>query len=257
MARFWIPASHDLHTWQEGLELELTDGVARHIQVLRLQPGDELEVFCGDGRVWQAEVLQMGRKDVRIRLKGWHEPSRELPVAVTLAVGMPANDRMDALIEKATELGVAAIQPLVCSRSVLRLEGERASRKVEHWQSVAIAACEQSGRTRVPTVHAVMPVLPWLKSLGDHGHAAVLSFEPDVAVLPWCCERLEGLNKSAPALGLSPMLFLNGPEGGLTLEEEAAAVAAGFTRLGLGPRVLRADTAPLMALSVVASLCER
>src|SRR6185295_9204335 len=114
----------------------------RHVQVLRLQPGDAITLFDGRGGEHVAEVLRMGRSEVAVQVGARHEVDRELAVAVTLAVGMPANDRMDALVEKATELGAAAIQPLLCERSVLRLAGERAQKKVAHWRGVAIAACE-------------------------------------------------------------------------------------------------------------------
>jgi 16S rRNA (uracil1498-N3)-methyltransferase len=229
----------------------LPDGPARHVQVLRLQPGDALALFDGRGDEWLATVVSMGRKEVTVQVGPLQATDRELRTQVTLAVGMPANDRMDALVEKATELGVAAIQPLVCARSVLRLDGERAAKKVAHWQSVAVAASEQSGRTRVPVIHPVTTLKAWLPSGGANGargdapHSrGVLSFEPQAQVAQWLPQL--------PAA--SPLVFLSGPEGGLSPEELQQALQAGWTPVGLGPRVLRADTAPLMALSLVAGL---
>ena len=222
----------------------LPDGPARHVQVLRLQPGDALALFDGRGDEWQATVVSMGRKEVTVQVGALQATDRELRIPVTLAVGMPANDRMDALVEKATELGVAAIQPLVCARSVLRLDGERAAKKVAHWQSVAVAASEQSGRTRVPVIHPVATLKAWLPTLDGTQARGVLSFEPQAQVAQWL-PRL-------PAA--SPLVFLSGPEGGLSPEELQQALQAGWTPVGLGPRVLRADTAPLMALSLVAGL---
>lgn len=228
----------------------LPDGPARHVQVLRLQPGDALALFDGRGDEWQATVVSMGRKEVTVQVGPLQATDRELRTPVTLAVGMPANDRMDALVEKATELGVAAIQPLVCARSVLRLDGERAAKKVAHWQSVAVAASEQSGRTRVPVIHPVTTLKAWLPSGGSSGGGdappsrGVLSFEPQAQVAQWLPQL--------PAA--SPLVFLSGPEGGLSPEELQQALQAGWTPVGLGPRVLRADTAPLMALSLVAGL---
>eukprot|EP01137_Pigoraptor_chileana_P005137 Opistho-2@47827 len=125
-----------------ALELSLPPGAARHVQVLRLQPGSSLTLFDGSGADWQAEVLAMSRSEVRVRLHARQLVQRELAQAVTLALAMPANDRMDGVVEKATELGVTAIQPLMSERSVLRLQGERAEKKVAHWQGVAVAACE-------------------------------------------------------------------------------------------------------------------
>ena len=222
-------------------ELELPPGPARHVQVRRLQPGDALCQFDGRGGEWAAAIVSIGRQSVRVRV-GAHDPAgRELPFAVTLAVGMPANERMDTLVEKATELGVAAIQPLVCARSVLRLAGERAERKREHWQAVAAAASEQCGRTRVPRIGPVLALERWLQDLEADGARRLLLSPRDGA---------------PPLRGLPPVsgdwLALSGPEGGLTAEEEAAAVQGGFVAVGLGPRVLRADTAPLALLAWLA-----
>ena len=232
----------------QGLELELPEGAARHVQVLRLQPGDEVLLFDGLGGEWTAQVTRMGRRDVAVIVASRHEVQRELRIPVTLALGMPTNDRMDSLVEKATELGVAAIQPLVCERSVLRLDGERATKKVAHWQSVAEAACEQSGRTHVPVVHPVQALKHWLESADAQMHRALLSFEPRLSGLQW----LEQQARLVPQAGHPGLCFLSGPEGGLTEGEEQRARALGWTPVGLGARVLRADTAPLMMLSLVA-----
>lgn len=222
-----------------GTAIDLPPEAARHVQVLRLQPGDALTLFDGRGGEWQAEVLHMGgRQQVQVRALARHAVSRELPRAVTLAVGMPANERMDALVEKATELGVAVLQPLQCARSVLRLSGERAERRQAHWQAVAVAAAEQCGRTQVAQVLPVRSPAQWLASLGAPGEDTrhLLCFADD----------------ARPAASLSggegPALVMSGPEGGLTQEEEALARGHGFVPLSLGPRVLRADTAPLAAL---------
>lgn len=229
---------------REGLDCELPEGAARHVQVLRLQPGDALTLFDGRGGEWAAAVTAMGRREVSVRVGAFADASRELPLAVTLAVGMPANERMDALVEKACELGVAAIQPLVCERSVLRLAGERAHKKVAHWQGVAVAACEQSGRTRVPPVAPVMTLAQWLAALGaPAGERRVVLSLRDAAPLP--------------ALREVPRLIaLSGPEGGLAEGEEDAARRCGFAPVSLGARTLRADTAPLALLAQVGMLTE-
>jgi 16S rRNA (uracil1498-N3)-methyltransferase len=220
--------------------LDLPPGPARHVQVRRLQPGDELRLFDGRGGEWQAQVLAMGRQQVQVRVGAHEAVDRELPQAVTLALGMPANERMDWLVEKATELGAAAIQPLVCERSVLRLAGERAERKREHWQAQAVAAAEQSGRTRVPHVGVPMRLAEWLAALGAaQGPRWLLS--------PAGARSLPVANAASAST-----LVLSGPEGGLSPAEESAALAAGFEAVQLGPRVLRAETAPLAALAVLA-----
>ncbi|MEO6032551.1 MAG: 16S rRNA (uracil(1498)-N(3))-methyltransferase, partial [Burkholderiaceae bacterium] len=158
---------------QADATFTLPASAARHVQVLRLQPGAALTLFDGSGPEWDASVLRMGRSEVEVRLGACHAVERELARPVTLAWGMPANERMDAVIEKATELGAATLQPLVCERSVLRLSGERALKKRAHWQAVAVAACEQSGRTRVPRVAAVATLTDWLAGLpGVEGRGA-------------------------------------------------------------------------------------
>jgi 16S rRNA (uracil1498-N3)-methyltransferase len=222
----------------EGGELVLPPGPARHVQVLRLQPGEPLTCFNGEGGEWSATVLRMGRSEVVVRVGGNDPVDRELPLRITLAVGMPANERMDFLIEKATELGVHAVQPLVCERSVLRLSGERAQKKVEHWKGVAIAASEQSGRTRVPRIEPVMSLSAWLAAPQQEERRFLLSF-------------LRGATSLADSPAVADTVFLSGPEGGLSPTEEAQALAAGFAPVTLGPRVLRADTAPLAALSLL------
>jgi 16S rRNA (uracil1498-N3)-methyltransferase len=228
--------------WTEGHELDLPAEQARHVQVLRLQPGAALTLFNGQGGEWTATVLRMGTKlQVAVRI-GKHTPAaRELPAEVVLAVGMPANERMDTLVEKATELGVSAIQPLQCARSVLRLSGERADKRQAHWQAVAVAAAEQSGRTQVPLIAPVRTPAQWLVSLPPGAaQRHLLCFAPDA-------------QPAGALVAGRPAWVMSGPEGGLTPEEETLARQHGFAPLSLGPRVLRADTAPLAALVLLAA----
>jgi len=235
------PRIHVERTLTPGAEFALDSAGARHVQVLRLQPGDALTLFDGHGGQWAGEVVQMTRRDVRARTLHHQAVERELPRAVTLAVGMPANERMDALIEKAAELGAARIQPLVCERSVLRVAGERALRKAAHWHAVAVAACEQCGRNRVPEVAEPLRLTDWLRALPGAGGARwLLSTTHEAA--PW----------PPAARNAHDVLVLSGPEGGFTGAEETAARAAGFVAYSLGARVLRADTAPLAALAWIA-----
>ena len=228
-------------------ELALPAGAARHVQVLRLQPGDTVTLFNGQGGEWPAEILRMGRQSVEVRV-GAHDPvERELPFAVTLVAGMPANDRFDWLIEKATELGVAAIEPVVCERSVLRLSGERAERKREHWHAVAVAAAEQSGRTRVPAI-APVRTLP----------QAVALAKQDVDVPNWLLSLADAVplaDRVAQDLGNGAgrgrVRVYSGPEGGFSAAEEALVRGMGASAIGLGARVLRSETAPLAVLAVL------
>ncbi len=222
----------------------LPPGPARHAQVLRMQPGFALTLFNGQGGEWQAEVVHMGRTEVQVRVRHHVPVEREIGVSVTWALGMPTNERMDNLVEKATELGVTRLQPLVCERSVLRLQDERAQKKVAHWQAVVVAACEQCGRNRVPEVAPVLTLPAWLGTMPEvapPGSRHVLSLR---ATAPW--------QPGAAAAG-TPQVFLSGPEGGLTPIEEGWAQQHGFAPVHLGPRTLRADTAPLMVLSMLAA----
>lgn len=234
-----MPRFHCPVPLAEGQVLALPPGAARHVQVLRLQPGRELTLFNGGGGEFEAVVETMGRSDVTVRV-GRHSPiEREAARDIHLAIGMPANERMDWLVEKAAELGAASIQPLLAERSVLKLTGERAAKKQAHWQGIAVAACEQCGRNRVPPVHAVMGFAEWAAGAPVPGTGLLLSLSEDA----------RPLREAAPASG--PLHLLSGPEGGLSGAEEAAARARGFMPMSLGRRVLRAETAPLAALAAL------
>lgn len=233
MPRFYCPAP--LAT---GLALSLPAGAARHVQVLRMQPGDVITLFNGEGGEFDATVTRMGRSDVEVEVGEHRAVEREAARAVHLLAGITANDRMDWLVEKATELGVASITPLMAERSVLKLKGERADKKLAHWQGVAVAAAEQCGRNRVPTIHPAVTLNEWLK------HAA--------AGERWVLSLSEGTRPLSQMTGTASVTVLSGPEGGLSPTEEAAALSAGFVPVTLGPRVLRAETAPLAVLAVCA-----
>lgn len=236
----------------DAAELSLPPEPARHVQVLRLQPGDPLILFNGQGGEWTATVTHMGRQTVDVRVGTHQTCERELVRAVTLAVGMPANERMDALIEKATELGAWAIQPLQCARSVLKLAGDRADKRRSHWQGVAVAAAEQSGRTVVPRIEPILSLSQWLAQWSAPGPSVqrhVLSFAPDAQPA-----RVLLQDPASTTDQLPPLCLLSGPEGGLEEREEALARQCGFMPLSLGPRILRADTAPLAALALLAAL---
>lgn len=235
-----MPRFHCPVPLSAGAELDLPPAAARHVQVLRHQPGDAITLFNGEGGQWQATVLRMGRSDVAVRVDTFEAVEREPQRRVHLALGMPANERMDWLVEKAAELGVASVQPLHTAHSVLRLTGERATKKQAHWQQVAVAACEQCGGNRVPLVQPVADFPGWLReSAGMAPLRCVLSLADG-------SRPLAEVLRDQPAD--APVLFLSGPEGGLSPSEDAHARAAGFVPVTLGPRVLRAETAALAAL---------
>ena len=237
-----IPRIHIARPLAAGDAFGLPPDAARHVQVLRLQPGDGLTLFNGAGGEWQARVTRMGRAAVDVHVERHVDVDRELARHVTLAIGMPANERMDALVEKATELGVGALQPLVCERSVLRLAGERAEKRLAHWRGVAIAASEQCGRTRIPEVRAVQPFAAWLEGSGPTAPGDSRRF-----VLSLDASTRWDTRAAGPAG--TALTLLSGPEGGLAPAEEDSARRAGFVAITLGARVLRADTAPLALLA--------
>ena len=246
--RFFCPAP--LAT---GLHLALSPAAARHAQVLRLQPGAAITLFghrdtTTPGGEFAATVTAMGRNNVQV-LVGPHDPvERETARRLHLAIGIPANERMDWLVEKATELGVASIQPLMTERSVVRLDEQRSVKKQAHWHSIVVAACEQSGRNQVASVHMPMALTQWLRKAPTPSTTTeatlVLSLQPGTSPLSqW---------HNGPGTAARCIAFLCGPEGGLSATEEAQAAAAGFTPVSLGERTLRSETAALAALTLLA-----
>ncbi|MEQ1534280.1 MAG: 16S rRNA (uracil(1498)-N(3))-methyltransferase [Burkholderiaceae bacterium] len=242
-----MPRFHCPTPLQTGEVIALPAGAARHVQVLRMQPGGEITLFNGGANQgeFEATIEHMGRNEVRVLVGAHSAVERESARRVHLIVGVPANDRMDWLVEKATELGVASIQPVMTERSVLRLSGERSDKKRAHWQAVAVAACEQCGRNQVPVVHEVMALNAWLAANNGNQEGAaqplryLLSLRPETQAL----NALVGKSTAAAT-------FLSGPEGGLSVAEEDAALAKGFQPVSLGNRVLRAETAGLAALTL-------
>lgn len=222
-----------------NLTLALPDAAARHAQVLRLQPGSEITLFDGHGGEWAARIDAMARREVTATALRHQAVERELPCHVTLALAMPSGERMDFVVEKATELGAARIVPLTSERSVLRLSGERADKRRAHWQAIAVAACEQCGRNRVPEVQSPQPLAAWLGTLADR------TADEQRCLLGW----RDAQPWSAPQA--ASVLTLSGPEGGFTADEEALALSRGFVMVALGARVLRADTAPLAVMAAL------
>ena len=234
MPRFYCPLP-----LAAGAQMTLPPQAARHVQVLRLQPGGVITLFNGEGGEWTASVTRMGRSDVDVEIGAHTAVEREAARAVHLVVGMPANERMDWLVEKATELGAASIHPIAAARSVLKLSGERAAKRQQHWQAIAVAACEQCGRNRVPQVAAPLALADWLRGAPAAGTRLLLSLRGGT----------QALNQAAGAAGA--VWVLHGPEGGLTAQEEDAALAQGFAPASLGARVLRAETASVAALALL------
>ncbi|HIP53346.1 MAG TPA: 16S rRNA (uracil(1498)-N(3))-methyltransferase [Chromatiales bacterium] len=223
-----------------GIRLTLEPEASRHLlQVLRLRTGAEITVFNGDGRDYAARLASVERKAAVLEIG---EPSGLEPapaLQIHLGLGISRGERMDFAIQKAVELGVSAITPLFTERSVVRLTGARLEKRRGHWQGVVIGACEQSGRRRLPELHAASHLPDWL----DQGHAGGLLLDHRAGT------ALPQMNPTRDRFTL-----LVGPEGGLAPVEQEAARRTGFIGVRLGPRVLRTETAPLAALAAIQAL---
>jgi len=225
-----------------GATTLLPEDAAHHaVHVLRLREGEEVILFNGRGGEYAGRIAAIERLRVSVEVLAHRALERESPLAVTLVQGVSAREKMDFTVQKATELGVAAVQPVIAARSVGRVAGERAGQKRAHWQRVAIAACEQSGRNRVPEILEPMPLVQYC---GLPAAGAGLLLSPDSAL------RL----RDAVAGLQGPLRLAAGPEAGFSPEEEALLAGAGFTPVRLGPRVLRTETAALAALAALNAL---
>jgi 16S rRNA (uracil1498-N3)-methyltransferase len=236
LARFHIEAA-----LRAGGTALLPEYAAHHaVHVLRLRPGEEVTLFDGRGGEYAGRIAAMDRLRVSVDVLAHRPLERESPLAVTLVQGVSSGEKMDFTVQKATELGVAALQPVIAARSVGRLVGERAELKRAHWRRVAIAACEQCGRNRVPEVLPVLPLPQFCAGAATGGARLLLS---PLAQLGLRAAQLDGT-----------VALAAGPEAGFTAEEDAMLVEAGFVPVRLGPRVLRTETAALAALAALNAL---
>ena len=228
--------------------IDLPAAAAHHAaRVLRLREGDPVTLFNGEGGESEARLARIGSRSVSAMVGKHHAVERESPLQVTLLQGLAGAERMDYVIQKAVELGVAAIAPVTMARSVTRLDAARASKRAEHWRSVIVASCEQCGRNRLPLLHPLRDFDAALGSPDDPGATtgAVLS----LVLSPGEGKSLTAFERPSGAIRL-----LIGPEGGLAPEELAAAHRAGFRTVRLGPRVLRTETAGVAALAAMNAL---
>lgn len=229
-------------TLEPGTRVTLAGSAASHLtRVLRLRPGDALTLFNGRGGEYTGSIDKSHRGSLAVAVGARSALERESPLNLTLAQGVSRGERMDLVVQKATELGVSALVPLLTERSVVRLDARQAARKVAHWRAIAIAACEQSGRNRVPDLAVPVPLRDFLRAGGaSAAHRTRLLLSP-AAVL-----RIAEIPRP-----VSAVTVLIGPEGGLAESEHEAAMAAGFTAVRVGSRVLRTETAAIVALTLL------
>lgn len=234
-----IPRFHCPFPLSPGAQVELPEQAAHHaLKVLRMQAGDAVILFDGRGGEWLAEIVGAGRT-ARVVLREFNDRDSESPLDITLVQALPSGDKMDWVVEKCVELGVAAIQPVAAKRSVIRLSAERMARRVAHWNGIASAACEQCGRNRVPLVAPVLDLPQYLaKAMAQNARRLLLAPEGSTS--------LQALGKP-----MEPVVVMVGPEGGWEEGELQAAQVAGFTTVRLGPRVLRTETAGAAVLAAM------
>jgi 16S rRNA (uracil1498-N3)-methyltransferase len=225
-----------------GSLVELPPDTASHLaRVLRARSGNELILFNGDGREFAGAIESVRGSRVSASVGDGRQVDRESPLAITLVQCVPRGDRMDFIVQKATELGVARIVPVLSQRSVVRLDKGQAESKATHWRAVAVSACEQCGRNRLPTIEAAQPLLNYLGE-SSPGTGPRLVLEPESAThARTTVQNLGG----APDLAIVDAEIAIGPEGGFASDELEAFRVAGFSQIGLGPRMLRTETAAI------------
>jgi 16S rRNA (uracil1498-N3)-methyltransferase len=226
-----------------GAELALPAQASEHaVRVLRMVAGDPLTLFNGDGCDYAATIVAVSKREVTVRIDAKLDLTNESPLALTLAQGVARGDKMDLIVQKATELGVTRIVPLLTERSEVKLDAARSEKRLLHWRAVAASACEQSGRARVPEITAAVPLAKWLDELADDGALRL-------ALLPEAARSTRELR-----FGVAGGVLVVGPEGGLGERDISALYAATFEGLALGPRILRTETAGLAALAALQAI---
>jgi len=220
-----------------GSDCVLDAAPSHHLAtVLRARADQAIELFNGDGNAYSARIIAVGKKSVTVSVAECNTAHNESPLQIELGIGISKGDRFDFALQKSTELGISTITPLVTERTEVRLDNERAEKKLEHWRQVVVSACEQSGRNVVPTMNSIQKFADWTTCC-DAEQKFVLHHRAD----------------NAPSAAAKPqrVALLIGPEGGLTRDEIAAAEKSGFSAWKIGPRVLRTETAPLVAITAL------
>ncbi|TQV69651.1 16S rRNA (uracil(1498)-N(3))-methyltransferase [Exilibacterium tricleocarpae] len=236
-----VPRIYTPQNLNDARELRLAEGPSRHlVKVLRMQVGRDLVVFNGRGGEYRARITAIDKRNVDIELLAFNEIERESPLHITLGIGISKGERMDWVMQKATELGVASISPLFTGRTEVKLSGERLEKKHHHWQQIVASTCEQCQRNRLPELDPLQSLHDWLPQV--------------TATRKFVLHHRAGGERLSAATRPESVALLIGPEGGLDAGEISASQAQGFEALALGPRVLRTETAPLVAISLLQHL---
>ena len=226
---------------QPGQNISLPENVIRHLQVLRVREGEEITLFNGNGHSYPTRLLSLAKRQAVAEVLSEQTVDNESPLAISLIQAVSSGERMDFTLQKSVEMGVTEIFPVTSARSIVKLSGERAEKRQERWQEIVIAACEQCGRNRIPTVHPLLPLSQRLQQLP----------QSDVRLLM-------GLHHPTSLKAIQPapqrITLMIGPDGGWSPEEEAAAFQTGFQSILLGKRVLRTETAALAAIAAMQTL---
>ncbi|RJX33451.1 MAG: 16S rRNA (uracil(1498)-N(3))-methyltransferase [Oxalobacter sp.] len=240
MPRLYCPI-----TLSPGARVVLPEAAAHHVQVLRLKEGDSITLFNGQGGEYEARLSGIEKKRVSAVIISHSLREAELAYAVTLAQALPESAKMDWIVEKAVELGAAALQPLATQRAVVKLSGERMEKRLAHWEAIVAAASEQCGRNRLMQIAPVMEVSRWVAAPAD---------QPRILFSP---RATQSFAEWARAQTPQAVTLIIGPEGGLSKEEESFAEAKGAILLSLGDRVLRTETAGVAALAMLSGLWDQ
>lgn len=236
MPRFYLPENLSV-----GQTVALPDNIVRHLNVLRVRPNENITLFDGKGKAHAARLTVLEKRRAEAEILHEDTTDNESPLNITLIQSISSGDRMDFTLQKSVELGVTAIQPVISERCIVRLDGERAAKRLARWQEIVISACEQSGRNTVPPVLPIIGYREALDKMPSESTKLIMSINR--------ARKLGDIRQPSGAI-----VFMVGPEGGWTEQEEQQAFEAGFQAVTLGKRILRTETAPLAAIAAMQTL---
>ncbi|HEZ0936040.1 TPA: 16S rRNA (uracil(1498)-N(3))-methyltransferase [Neisseria meningitidis] len=236
MPRFYLPENLSV-----GQTVALPDNIVRHLNVLRVRPNENITLFNGKGKAHAAQLTVLEKRRAEAEILHEDTTDNESPLNITLIQSISSGERMDFTLQKSVELGVTAIQPVISERCIVRLDGERAAKRLARWQEIVISACEQSGRNTVPPVLPIIGYREALDKMPSESTKLIMSINR--------ARKLADIRQPSGAI-----VFMVGPEGGWTEQEEQQAFEAGFQAVTLGKRILRTETAPLAALAAMQTL---